>query len=53
VPSHVLELGLAAWTRLRGIISLELLGDFDAMNIDPALHHEAEVERLAQGARLT
>jgi hypothetical protein len=41
------------WTRLHGVVSLELEGVFEAMALDPALLHRAEVEHvLAQHAAL-
>jgi len=41
-----LRLGLACWTRLHGILSLELDGHLHATNIDPGLLYHAEVEDL-------
>jgi len=38
--------GLTFWTRLHGVLSLELAGHFDGMDFDPAAHFEAEVESL-------
>ncbi|WUH99201.1 WHG domain-containing protein [Spirillospora sp. NBC_00431] len=37
---------LTFWTRLHGVLSLELAGHFDGMEFDPALLYEAEVESL-------
>lgn len=41
-----LELAVLAWTRLHGAVSLELVGVFESMGLDPALLHRAEVEHL-------
>ncbi|WNG20715.1 TetR/AcrR family transcriptional regulator [Cystobacter fuscus] len=49
VEGRVARLGLLFWTRLHGLLSLELLGHFDVMGIDPALLFEAEVDALAGG----
>jgi AcrR family transcriptional regulator len=42
----VLLLGLAAWTRLHGIISLEIEGFFDQVGVDPARIFDSEVDHL-------
>lgn len=42
----VLLLGLAAWTRLHGIISLEIDGFFLQVGIDPARLYESETDHL-------
>jgi AcrR family transcriptional regulator len=42
----VLLLGLCAWTRLHGIISLEIEGVFDQMGIDPARLYNTEIDHL-------
>ncbi len=53
LPPAVLELAVLTWTRLHGVVSLELEGVFEAMALDPALLHRAEVEHvLAQHAAL-
>ncbi len=53
LPPAVLELAIRTWTRLHGVVSLELEGVFEAMALDPALLHRAEVEHvLAQHAAL-
>jgi AcrR family transcriptional regulator len=41
-----LLLGLLAWTRLHGIISLEIEGFFTQLGIDPALIYDAEIDQL-------
>jgi AcrR family transcriptional regulator len=48
-----LYLGLLAWTRLHGLISLELGHHLEATGVDPALLFDAEVQSLAQRARLS
>ena len=46
----LLLLGLAGWTRMHGIISLEIEGFFDQLGVDAARVYEAEVDHLiAQG----
>ena len=42
----VLLLGLTAWTRLHGIISLEIEGVFAQMGIDPARLYNTEIDHL-------
>jgi AcrR family transcriptional regulator len=42
----VLLLGLAAWTRLHGIISLEIEGFFSQIGVDPARIFDSEVDHL-------
>jgi hypothetical protein len=39
-------LGLLAWTRLHGIISLEIEGFFTQLGIDPALIYDTEIDQL-------
>lgn len=46
LPAAILFLGVSAWTRLHGVVSLEIEGMFAAMNIDPALVFGAEVDHL-------
>jgi AcrR family transcriptional regulator len=48
-----LYLGLLAWTRLHGLISLELGHHLESTGVDPALLYDAEVQSLAQRARLS
>jgi AcrR family transcriptional regulator len=43
---RVLSLGLLAWTRIHGIISLEIEGFFEQMGIEPARVFKAEVDHL-------
>ncbi|MEV5432358.1 TetR/AcrR family transcriptional regulator [Streptomyces sp. NPDC052701] len=42
-----LRLALSFWTRLHGVLSLELAGHFTGMGFDPAVLYSAELERLA------
>jgi hypothetical protein len=42
----VLLLGLVAWTRMHGIVSLEIEGFFDQMGLDPARLYKAEIDHL-------
>lgn len=46
LPASVLALGVLTWTRLHGVLSLEIEGVFDAMDLDPAQLFKAEVEQL-------
>ena len=41
-----LMLGLATWTRLHGIISLEIEGFFVQVGVDPARLYDSEIDRL-------
>jgi AcrR family transcriptional regulator len=43
---RVLSLGLLAWTRIHGIISLEIEGFFEQIGIEPARLFKAEVDHL-------
>jgi AcrR family transcriptional regulator len=48
-PPHdprVLLIGLLAWTRVHGIISLEIEGFFEQVGVDPARLYEAEIDHL-------
>jgi len=38
--------GLTVWTRLHGLLSLEVAGQFSLTGVDPALLYLAEVEAL-------
>jgi AcrR family transcriptional regulator len=53
LPAGQLYLGLLAWTRLHGLISLELGHHLAATGVDPALLYEAEVQSLLQRSRLS
>jgi hypothetical protein len=46
LPPALLQLGVLTWTRLHGIISLEIEGVFASMAIDPELLYAAEVDNL-------
>lgn len=46
VPAAGFELAVLSWTRLHGIVSLELTGVLASMDLDPALVFRAEVEHL-------
>jgi hypothetical protein len=50
VAPRVLLLGLRSWTRLHGIISLELGGHLAATGIDAALLYETEAAELVLAA---
>ncbi|WP_329026259.1 TetR/AcrR family transcriptional regulator [Streptomyces sp. NBC_00690] len=45
-PSAALHRALVFWTRLHGLLSLELAGHFGGMGFDPALFYAAELEEL-------
>lgn len=45
-PVSVLNRALTFWTRLHGVLSLELAGHFSGMGFDPALLFEDEVNAL-------
>jgi AcrR family transcriptional regulator len=45
-PSAALHRALAFWTRLHGVLSLELAGHFSGMGIDPGLLFAAELDGL-------
>jgi AcrR family transcriptional regulator len=47
LPPDILLRALLAWTRLHGVLSLELDGHLTATGIDPALVYQAEVDILA------
>jgi AcrR family transcriptional regulator len=48
--TDVLALGLLSWTRLHGIISLELGGHLSAAGLDPTLLYDAEVAGIVRAA---
>ncbi|MFD8396359.1 TetR/AcrR family transcriptional regulator [Streptomyces sp. NPDC059680] len=48
-PPSVLRRALAFWTRLHGVLSLELAGHFTGMGFDPETLFTAEVNALADG----
>ncbi|MGV9898611.1 WHG domain-containing protein, partial [Streptomyces tendae] len=45
-PSAALRRALSFWSRLHGVLSLELAGQFTGMGFDPALLFAAELEDL-------
>ncbi|MET7319266.1 TetR/AcrR family transcriptional regulator [Streptomyces sp. NPDC005549] len=45
-PAPVLHRALSFWSRLHGVLSLELAGQFTGMGFDPALLFEAELKDL-------
>ncbi|MEV7023403.1 TetR/AcrR family transcriptional regulator [Kitasatospora sp. NPDC093558] len=45
-PPEVLHRALSFWTRLHGVLSLELAGHFTGMGFDPALLFAAELDDL-------
>ncbi|MTD55528.1 TetR/AcrR family transcriptional regulator [Amycolatopsis pithecellobii] len=48
-PSHILRAAVFTWTRLHGIVSLELSGSFASMGFDPQLLLEAEIQNALAG----
>lgn len=46
-PPEALRRALAFWTRLHGVLSLELAGHFTGMGFDPALMFAAELADLS------
>ena len=51
VPASALWLGVVAWSRLHGLVALELLGTYAQMGIDPAPLYAHEVEALLTAAK--
>ena len=47
-PSAILHRALTFWTRLHGVLSLELAGHFTGMGFDPALLFESELADLTE-----
>jgi len=50
-PAHILRLGILTWTRLHGVVTLELAGAFADMEIDAGLVCDAEIESVIAAAR--
>ncbi|MFG2882636.1 TetR/AcrR family transcriptional regulator [Streptomyces sp. NPDC048297] len=48
-PLRVLRRALSFWTRLHGVLSLELAGHFTGMGFEPDLQFTAELESLTAG----
>ncbi|MDT8913226.1 TetR/AcrR family transcriptional regulator [Amycolatopsis sp. PS_44_ISF1] len=46
-PPAILARALSFWTRVHGVLSLELAGHFEGMEFDPAVLFADEVERLS------
>ncbi|MCW6005059.1 TetR/AcrR family transcriptional regulator [Micromonospora sp. CPCC 205371] len=46
-----LRLGVTGWTRMHGVLSLEVEGHFQTMGFDPALLYEAEINDLIDSTR--
>jgi len=46
LPSGVLLLGLVSWTRMHGIVSLEIEGVFEQLGVDPARLYKSEIDHL-------
>ncbi|MFK0247834.1 TetR/AcrR family transcriptional regulator [Amycolatopsis azurea] len=51
VSSAVLRRAVTFWTRLHGVLSLELAGHFAGMGFDPAVLFDVELDALLAGAR--
>ena len=51
LPARVLRLGVLTWTRLHGIVSLELAGALGDMGLDGGLLVDAEVRAVVAAAR--
>ena len=51
LPANALALGLLCWTRLHGVISLELGHHLASTGVDPALLYQAEVNALVDQAQ--
>jgi AcrR family transcriptional regulator len=49
LPPGLLQAGILFWTRLHGVVSLELEGTFACMGIDAGLIFDVEVERFVSG----
>jgi hypothetical protein len=45
-PVGLLQAGILLWTRLHGVVSLELEGAFASMGIDAGLIYDQEIERF-------
>lgn len=48
-PATALHRALTFWTRLHGVLSLELAGHFNGLDFDPAQLFAAELETFTQG----
>ncbi|MFE9845272.1 TetR/AcrR family transcriptional regulator [Streptomyces goshikiensis] len=52
-PASALRLAVSFWTRLHGVLALELSGHFAGMGLDPALLYEAELDLLRLAERFS
>lgn len=52
-PASALRRALTFWTRLHGVLSLEVAGHFTGMEFDPALLYAAETEAAVHGTGAT
>lgn len=50
VPAPILRLGVLTWSRLHGLVSLEITGVYGTMGIDAAAMYRSEVEHLVDEA---
>ncbi len=50
LPTWVVALGVTCWTRLHGVVSLELGHHLASTGLDPALLYEAELRELIRAA---
>lgn len=46
LPAEALQMSVLAWTRLHGLVSLEIEGAFAAMELDPSRLFDAELDYL-------
>jgi AcrR family transcriptional regulator len=53
IPSPILHLALISWTRLHGVISLELGGHLASAGIDPGALYAAEVSTIRAAATVS
>ena len=49
LPSRAFDRSVLLWTRLHGVLSLELAGHFNGMDVDAARLFEQEIESLVVG----
>lgn len=52
ITGNLLRKGLVWWTRLHGLISLEVAGHFTSMGFDPALLFDLEIENLLKSEQV-
>jgi AcrR family transcriptional regulator len=53
LPPHVLRLGVLAWTRLHGVVALEIAGVFADMQLDAGLLVDAEIDAVIAAVAAT